>query len=641
MGVVYRARQRSLNRVVALKMIAMADSASPAALARFQLEAETAARLDHPHIVSIFEIGEHDNNPYLAMRLVEGGSLAARRREFLLCPETNMAEARQAQIRIARLLSIVARAVAYAHERGVLHRDLKPSNILLDQHGVPHLTDFGLAKSLDHETGLTQSCELLGTLRYMAPEQAAGKPISRAADIYSVGAILYELLTGPPPFEGSTVDLLRQLTEADPPHPRLLNPSIDHDLATICLKCLDKDPARRYSSALELALDLGRWERFEPIQARQAGPLLRLRRWSIRNPALVTLLLSLSLGIILSLFLLAKANEEKKRKSIALDILRAESARQLQEIWTSTSAFFEIKSETLSAMAGMEVGPLAPGEDRFTIALVAEGNPLDRVLRAAPMFNRLESSMSSADGKTTRFNLRLYKDGARAVEDLVNQQVDFARLNPRELLRARALDPQIRPLVTISPTPGINDAAVIFTRTNSGIRKLSDLRGRSFLFGGTNSILTFWSKVTLVETGLRANDLTRYRYVDRPNDLLPNSATVPAVAIGNPFSSMTPVEAVSAGVYDAGVVLEKRFREVAVEQQLVELYRFHENGDLLVSRGNLPHEATETFQQALLDLRHFPSDQTFLDAPSGFKIATDKDLKEVLSKTKTEAAFEP
>src|SRR4051812_17927558 len=163
MGVVYRARQRSLNRVVALKMIALADSASPAALARFQLEAETAARLEHPHIVSIFEIGEHDNNPYLAMRLVEGDSLAARRREFSFRPHAKSAEARAAQIQIARLLSTVARAVEYAHQRGVLHRDLKPSNILLDRDGVPHLTDFGLAKSLDQETGLTQSCELLGT----------------------------------------------------------------------------------------------------------------------------------------------------------------------------------------------------------------------------------------------------------------------------------------------------------------------------------------------------------------------------------------------------------------------------------------------------------------------------------------------
>ena len=264
MGIVYRARQRSLNRIVALKMIAVGEFASPALLARFRHEAETAAKLDHANIVSIIEIGEHNSNPFLVMRLVEGASLSTRLHEVALPRHPKAGTASRAQIRIARLLATVARAVDYAHRRGVLHRDLKPSNILLDLDGIPHLTDFGIAKSLDEETSLTETADLLGTLSYMAPEQAAGKTVSPAADVYSLGAILYELLTGHPPFEGAKMDLLRQLLQNDPLPPQLINHTIDHDLATICLKCLDKEPDRRYGSALELAQDLDRWRRHEP-----------------------------------------------------------------------------------------------------------------------------------------------------------------------------------------------------------------------------------------------------------------------------------------------------------------------------------------------------------------------------------------
>src|SRR5437762_858760 len=219
---------------------------------------------------------------------------------------------RPAQLKTARLVAVAARAVHYAHERGVLHRDLKPSNILLDQDENPHLTDFGIAKLLDEETALTQTAELLGTPSYMAPEQAAGKPISRAADVYSLGAILYEMLTGRPPFEGQRpIEILRRVMEQEPTHPGLLNELVDRDLATICLKCLDKDPERRYGSALHLAEDLERWQRHEPIVARPAGPVLRVQRWVVRNPALGTLVAGLLSGMALTLALLAKAHEEK------------------------------------------------------------------------------------------------------------------------------------------------------------------------------------------------------------------------------------------------------------------------------------------------------------------------------------------
>ena len=639
MGFVYRAWQRSLNRMVALKKIRMGESASPAALGRFRREAELAAKLNHPNIVSIYQIGECEANPYLVMRLVEGASLAERIHDFIL--PSRRSESTGAQMRISRFMAVVARAVHHAHERGVLHRDLKPSNILLDQDEIPHLTDFGIAKLLEQDTNLTQTSELLGTPSYMAPEQAAGKAISRGADIYSLGAILYELLGGRPPFEGQKpMEILRRVMEEEPLHPSVLNPVVDRDLATICLKCLDKDSVRRYGSALELAEDLERWQRHEPISGRDVGALLRLRRWSVRNPVISTLLLTLAIGMAVTLGLLGKANEEKSRKSTALDILRTESARQLQEIWSSANAFVEIKSETLAAMAGMEVTHLTRREHRFTIALVCQDNPLDRALRAAPMLNRLESAMSALAEQPTRLDLRLFKNGAGTIQDLVRGEIDFVRMSPRDFLRARDRDPQIQSLITILPTPD-NDSAVIFTRQNTGIKSLADLHGKSFLLSGAESILSFWTKVSLVDSGIEGRDLSKYRYIDRTNDLSPEGKSMPAILIGNPFSPMTPVQAVMAGLYDAAVVREKRFREVAVEQRLVALHRFQEVGDLLAVRGNLPPETARIFQRAMLSLQNSPSDQTFFDAPARIRASTENDVQETLNKLGAEALFEP
>ncbi len=640
MGVVYRARQLSLNRVVALKMIAKGDFASPAALARFRREAETAAKLDHPNIVAIIEVGEREANPYLVMRFVEGDSLARFLPKFALSPEARGAEAGQAQVRISRLIATVARAVDYAHSRGVLHRDLKPSNILLDLHDVPHLTDFGIAKLLDQDTHLTQTAELLGTLSYMAPEQAEGKPISRGADIYSLGAILYELLTGRPPFSGAKMDVLRQVIVDDPPQPRAINGAIDRDLETICLKCLDKNSGRRYATALQLAEDLERWQRHEPILARQAGPITRLQRWTVRNPAVATLLVTLTIGMAATLALLARANEEKARKSVALDILRTESARQLQEVWNSGTPYFEIKSETLSTMAGMEVAGLINTEQRFTIALVPEGNLLDRVLRAAPMFDQLERSMNSESDTPTRFDLRLYRQHSDAVEALVKREVEFAQLNEREFLRARERDPKVRALIQILPMPGFNDAAVIFARKGSGVERLSDLSGKSFLMGTADSTMTFWAKVNLAEAGVHGRDLTGFRYIDRMVDVLPDHSTRKANALGNPYSSMTAVEAVVAGVYDAGVVREKRFREVAAEKGLAPLAKFRDAGELLVAKGNLPADVASAFQRMMLSVKDSTLNQPLLNSPARFRAAVNSDFDGMVRKLPEEAAFE-
>jgi serine/threonine protein kinase/tetratricopeptide (TPR) repeat protein len=294
-GVVFRARQKSLNRTVALKVISLGQWASKAHLKRFRREAEAAAGLDHPGIVPIYEVGERDGSCYFSMKFVEGGQLdeVVRRRPMSI---------RQA----AELIAKVARTVYYAHEHGILHRDIKPGNILLDAKGEPHLTDFGLARLVESESSVTQTLDVLGTPSYMAPEQAVGNnaAVSSATDVYGLGAVLYQLLTGQPPFAGgATYETIKLLLDTEPRPPRSLNSKVDRDLSTICLKCLEKDPKRRYSSALALAEDLERWLKHEPIRARRVGPLVRGRKWVRRNPSIAVmaamlLALTVPLGVM-------------------------------------------------------------------------------------------------------------------------------------------------------------------------------------------------------------------------------------------------------------------------------------------------------------------------------------------------------
>jgi TolB-like protein/Tfp pilus assembly protein PilF/predicted Ser/Thr protein kinase len=295
-GVVFRARQKSLNRTVALKVINLGQWASKAHLKRFRLEAEAAARLEHPGIVPIHEVGERDGSCYFSMKFVEGGQLdeVARREPMPIR-------------RAVELIAKVARTVHYAHDHGILHRDIKPGNILLDAKGEPHLTDFGLARLVETESSVTQTLDVLGTPSYMAPEQAVGNnaAVSGATDVYGLGAVFYQLLTGQPPFAGgATYETIKLLLDTEPKQPRLLNPKIDRDLSTICLKCLEKAPKRRYSSALALAEDLERWLKHEPIQARHTGVFARGKKWVRRNPSIAVmaallLALAVPLGVII------------------------------------------------------------------------------------------------------------------------------------------------------------------------------------------------------------------------------------------------------------------------------------------------------------------------------------------------------
>jgi TolB-like protein/Tfp pilus assembly protein PilF/predicted Ser/Thr protein kinase len=284
-GVVYRARQKSLNRTVALKVIGLGQWSSTPHLKRFRHEAEAAASLEHPQIVPIYEIGERDGSCYFSMKFIEGGRL----------DEVAKHDPMSAR-RAAELLVKISRTVQFAHEHGILHRDIKPGNILLDKTGEPHLTDFGLARLIEQESTITNSFDVLGTPSYMPPEQAAGrtKELTPAADVYSLGAVFYHMLTGEPPFAGGTTyETIRMVLEAEPHNPRTRNTKLDVDLATICLKCLEKDPTRRYQSAGALADDVERWLRHEPIQARRTGVFARGRKWVRRNPTSALLAASL------------------------------------------------------------------------------------------------------------------------------------------------------------------------------------------------------------------------------------------------------------------------------------------------------------------------------------------------------------
>ena len=456
MGVVYRARQVSLNRPVALKMIAAGQLATPAQVQRFRLEAEAAARLDHPNIVPIYEIGEHQGQHFYSMKLIEGGPLAEPGSGFRVPgselmgarPKLTDEKAGKRNSSPAPLIASIARAVHYAHQRGVLHRDLKPTNILIDAQGQPHITDFGLAKLFEEETTLTQSTAILGTPAYMAPELAAGKAAeaTTAADVYSLGAILYELLSGRPPFIAENVPaLLRKIVEEDPVRPsvhhssrcyqtsksEIRNPKseigtslstsvavdeVDRDLEIICLKCLEKEPVKRYPSAAALAEDLERWMRDEPIHARSATTAERLRRWCRRKPALAGVSFALAVavlgGLIATSVLLWRENHARRRATAAE---QAQSQLRAQaEAERETAKIEAAKSQQLASFLRRtlkSVGPQAAlGRDTALLRDIFDqaAGRIDRELTNQPA---VEAELRDTVGRAY-FDLGQYEKAA-------------------------------------------------------------------------------------------------------------------------------------------------------------------------------------------------------------------------------------
>jgi serine/threonine-protein kinase len=326
MGVVYRAQQQGLQRIVALKMILHGEHVGDEKRRRFQAEAEAIAQLGHPHIVQVYEVGEHNGLPYFSMELCGGGGLEKQL-------DGTPWEARRA----AALVQALAEAVDAAHRRGLIHRDLKPANVLLTEEGVPKVTDFGLVKRLD-AAGPTQTGAVVGTPSYMAPEQAAGRTreIGPATDVYALGAILYELLTGRPPFRGATsVDTMRQVVAVGPVPVRRMQPKVPRDLETVCHKCLEKQPGKRYSSAAALAEDLRRFLAGEPVLARPVGAFGRLAKWARRRPTVAALVAAVAevtgLGLAGMLLAYGEAVQQREEAVKAREAVEKEADKVRQE----------------------------------------------------------------------------------------------------------------------------------------------------------------------------------------------------------------------------------------------------------------------------------------------------------------------
>jgi WD40 repeat protein/tRNA A-37 threonylcarbamoyl transferase component Bud32 len=468
MGVVYKARQRSLNRPVALKMILAGQLASEHDVKRFYSEAEAAATLDHPNIVPIFEVGQHEGQHYFTMGYVDGPSLAAKLEPAGWQPKE-----------AARLVRQIAEAVQYAHARGVIHRDLKPPNVLLGADGVPRITDFGLAKRSEGTSDLTATGQILGTPSYMSPEQAAGKTreIGPLTDVYSLGAILYALLTGRPPFVGR--DLLSTISQVmfqEPTSPRQLNPRVDRDMETITLKCLQKDPAQRYTSALALADDLGRFLDGVPIAARPVGKAERLLRWGRRNPVVATLA---GTAVVLVAAVAVVSTVGYLNTSKALAEAQQERATSRQRLRASLVAQAEAQRLVGQRQAALdaigEAARIEATEDLRQQAVQTITSPGVR-LRYEITFGQVQLVRMSGDGAVLAVGGSCYGD--QPADD--RQRIRVYRVDDGEMVDQMEIGRMFQPANSILFRPGTNILAFAVNPQgeNWGIRLRDVSRGK-------------------------------------------------------------------------------------------------------------------------------------------------------------------
>ena len=590
MGVVYKARQISLNRTVALKMVLDSHLASPVVLRRFLIEAEAAAKLEHPNIVPIYEIAEVEGQHFFSMRLIEGESLEQK----IALGEYDIPKIKsrfktgrdKMQERIAALMAAVARAVHYAHERGVLHRDLKPSNILIDKNGQPHLTDFGLAKVTDSEVSVTPKTTVLGTPGYMSPEQALGGECTAAADIYSLGAILYELLTGKPPFEGPTpLETLRRTKEDEPKSPKQANAAIEGDLAIICLKCLEKDPGRRYSSAEGLAKEVERWLRHEPIEAQPVRITGRLWRWCQREPMLAGMTIGL-IALITAIAVLTTSLYQREKKNRLL--LEQRSARELKALTDRMQRDRErgdkalrISAPEVAIFARREL-PIDGSETPLTLAVMTSERAPDRmIVPFAYMLLDLKDKLREQSDVRVLFDLQLYS----RVEDTLDAfgtRADLVWTDAAIYVKARRSIHGLEPIVRETYAGGSELHGAIVTRVDSGIEKLSDLKGRSFAFANIESAIGWYlPKAKLATAGVRSGDVHST-----------NSSAGRVLTL------------IRTGVCDAGVVQRRdleKFRQAGGE--LRELAPLACPGQPWVLSSKLTPKMVSALRQGLLSMR--------------------------------------
>lgn len=644
MGVVYKARQVSLNRTVALKMVLDAHLTSPVVLRRFLIEAETAARLDHPNIVPIYEVSETDGHHFFSMKLIEGESLEKkiRKKDFEIAKAKTSFKAGldKIQVRIAELMATVARAVHYAHQHGVVHRDLKPSNILIDPSGQPHLTDFGVAKVLGDQQGLTQTGATIGTPGYMAPEQASGGESTVASDIYGLGAILYALLVGRPPFDGHTpFETLRKTIEETPAHPKQTNKAIDAELATICLKCLEKDSAQRYASAEALAVDLEHWLRHEPIRARRAGPIVRVQRWTLRNPVgaalIVTLFLALT-GALVLLGMVRQAREaaERGQNALLVDL-------DMQRFWTSDEQSEKISSEKLAAIEGRRPATGRVPAKRYRMGFLVEDVPSVKVAKFAPIVGDLENDLSRRLGPV-RLDLWIYKRNKEAIDDLVRGRLDFLRIGGISYLQAKSSSPGLKAIAAQAPPKW----GIIFARSDLPISSLSDLKGHSFAVGESFATISFWAKYFLCQEGIGVAQLKAYEEIDAVSAFEEAVRAGKEVDLGPGNRLNSHTEVVKAVAVDrrieAGVASEGQLRELLFSKKVTELKRFQSTSLFWLAREGLPTNVVGEMKSGLIEFRNSTLLQGFGGLGTRFVPVREEELMALEAATRmVEPCFPP
>ena len=597
MGVVYEAREAGGDRKVALKLIRDAHLATREDVNRFTLEAEAAARLDHPNIVRIHQVGQVEGQPFFSMDLIEGESMYVKilRGDYAMgAPGSEGAAriSRQCQETIARLISKIARAVHHAHERGILHRDLKPGNILIDARGEPHLTDFGLAKILHPSDGEQRSFiattpgDLLGTPNYMAPEQISRGVNTRASDLYSLGAMFYELLTGRPPFDGTTtLDMLRQIAEQPPIQPRWFEPSVARDLETICLKCLEKDPRHRFVSADALADDLDRWLAGQPINARRPSIRRRVREWTRRNPVGAAFIASLFLGLSIAVFLLKTVNDQRHEIERDRDQTFEEGMAKVSLLWKDPNTReVSISAFELAIMAGRPLKDASHIQHQLCFGISTGGEPSSTAQLYSRWLSYLQEELQRALGERAVFRLKLFKQSNQDEESLAGGDVDFMVLSAVDYLNARRASPGVMPIARLNESR----EAVIFARTNSGVLALAQLAGKVIVFPDSDLTMSTWAKARLAEAGLHAADFQSCIHIED------QGLETDHLVIG--FAET--VHRVLRREADAGVTYRERFERYK-HLGLVMLDCFPETPNVLAARQGLDPGLLEAFRTAV------------------------------------------
>jgi tRNA A-37 threonylcarbamoyl transferase component Bud32 len=603
MGIVYEAIQVSLNRRVALKFIRDSQIASPAVLRRFMIEAEAVARLRHPNIVHIHETGESDGQPFFSMDLIEGQSLKeqiAKQRFALRKDDSSKSRARNQQVKIAKLMAKMARAVHHAHQRGVLHRDLKPANILVDEAGEPHLTDFGLAKILRSDaaksggTTLTGPGEIAGTVGYMSPEQVSSAPVTPCSDVYGLGAILYELLTGGPPFRGgTTLEILRQVEDQQPKPPRACNPLADKDLSTICMKCLEKSPRFRYASADELAQDLENWIARKPIKARRAGPTRRTVQWVQRNPLGALLIGVLLLGLSAALFVVGVLRDRKAE-------LELQDAEKLETIISEIAKDWRDPNTTELTIDSKQLSMLAhrppvydPVGQRLVYGMTIYGDAVYFAQAMADVVPDWEERMSKALGRSIYIDARFFKPSAgSAVELLEGGKADFMETDPSSFLHARNSSSEIELLAVEDNSL----TGVLAARTGLGIETIRDARGRRVMFSAPYDSLTLHAKAILYDAGVTARDMARVTHLSGDFEFAYTPQIVQRISKG---IRRETVQSLFRGDTEIGIATLIKF-EYEKHRGLIALSTFVCTPNVFVARGGVAPNIRRAFQQTLL-----------------------------------------